>query len=66
MRKVVSDEEILSLLRALPLLERTADNLARRLSLSASRVRQRLYLLEAAGKVRRAWDHSPVIWEAVE
>jgi len=62
----VSDEEILRLLRELPLLERTAEGLAKRLGRHPSTVRYRLRMLEARGKVRRVWEHSPAIWEAVE
>ena len=64
---MVSDEEILKALREASQLEKTVPAVAKKLKISESAVRQRLYILEAAGKVRRAGVvGKTVIWEVVE
>jgi len=64
---MVSDEEILKALKKASQLERTVPAVAKKLKISESAVRQRLYILEAAGKVRRAGVvGKTVIWEVVE
>jgi len=63
----VSDEEILKALKEASQLERTVPALAKRLKVSESAVRQRLYVLEAGGKVRRAGSvGKTIVWEVVE
>jgi len=64
---MVSDEEILKALREASQLEKTVPAVAKKLKISESAVRQRLYILEAAGKVRRAGVvGKTIIWEVVE
>ena len=64
---MVSDEEILKALREASQLEKTVPAVAKKLKISESAVRQRLYILEAAGKVRRAGVvGKTVIWEVVK
>lgn len=62
---MASDEKILKALKEAPLLKRTVPALAKKLGISESAVRQRLYVLEAAGKVRREGVvGKTVVWEA--
>jgi len=64
---MVSDEEILKALKKASQLERTVPAVAKKLKISESAVRQRLYILEAAGKVRRAGVvGKTIVWEVVE
>ena len=63
----MSDEEILKALKEASQLERTVPALAKKLGISENALRQRLYILEAAGKVRRAGSvGKTIIWEVVE
>ena len=65
--RMVSDEEILKALKKASQLERTVPAVAKKLKISESAVRQRLYILEAAGKVRRAGVvGKTIVWEVVE